>query len=133
MPVPPPEPPKPGLSPPAGDIASELLPPVPGRPTFEPGWVEATIPAPVALPPAAFGGARTDPASPGPPRPEPFLPKPERLGPDPMEGGGAMTLPARSVPLPEPLEVPAPKPLALPEPVSDGGGGMTFDEPNVGF
>src|SRR5712671_1650100 len=120
--VPPPEPPRPGLSPPEGDMASEPLPPVPGSPTFEPGCDETTIPEPVLLPPSAFGGARTDPTSPGPPRPEPLRPEPERPGPDPTEGGGGTMLLPISVPLPEPPEFPVPteEPWLVPEPVSDG-------------
>src|ERR1700746_917747 len=106
--VPLPEPPRPGLSPPEGDIASEPLPPVPGSPTFEPGCEETTTPEPALLPPSAFGGARTEPASPGPPRPNPFLPEPESPGPEPTDGGGGTTLLARSVPLPEPTEFPVP-------------------------
>src|SRR5260370_26683105 len=104
MRVPPPEPPRRGLSPPEGDMASELLPPVPGIPTFEPGCDETTIPEPALLPPSDFGGASTDPTSPGPPRPVPFLPEPERPGPEPIEGGGGTTLLAKRVPLPEPPE-----------------------------
>src|SRR5882672_3016140 len=106
--VPPPAPPSPGLSPPEGDIASEPLPPVPGIPTFEPGWGETTTPEPALLPPSALGGARTEPTSPGPPRPDPFLPDPERPGPEPMDGGGGMTFPVSTVPLPAPPEFPVP-------------------------
>src|ERR1700674_2755672 len=117
--VPPPEPPRPGLSPPEGDIASAPLPPVPGSPTFEPGCDETTIPAPAALPPSACGGARTEPTSPGPPRPVPFLPEPETPAPEPRLGGGGTTLLARSVPPPEPPEFPVPADEArlVPEPV----------------
>ena len=106
--APPPEPPRPGLSPPAGDIASEPLPPLPGIPTFEPGSDEITTPELSPFPPAPSGGARTEPASPGPPRPEPVLPEPERPEPEPAGGGGGITLPAKSAPLPDPPEFPEP-------------------------
>jgi len=129
MPVPPLVPPRPGLSPPPGDIASEPLPPLPGIPIFEPGCEEITIPELSLFPPAPLGGARTEPASPGPPRPEPVLPEPERPGPEPIEGGGGTTLPARSAPLPDPLEFPEPDGEPSPAPVIDGGGGMTFGPP----
>jgi hypothetical protein len=123
--APAPEPPRPGLSPPDGDIASEPLPPVPGSPTVEPGCDETTTPEPELLPPSALGGATTDPVSPGPPRPMPRLPEPESPDPDSSEGGGGTTLLlARSLPLPEPPEFPEP---AVPELLIDGGGGMTFD------
>src|SRR5258706_14625306 len=112
--VPPPAPPRPGLSPPEGDMASEPLPPVPGSPTFEPGCDETTIPEPVLLPPSAFGGARTDPTSPGPPRPDPFLPEPESPGPEPMEGGGGPHVPGSNVPRPAAGQFPAP---GVPKPV----------------
>src|SRR5258708_6860733 len=125
--VPPPEPPRPGLSPPEGDIASEPLPPVPGIPTFEPGWEETTIPEPALLPPSALGGASTEPVSPGPPRPNPFPPEPESPGPEPMEGGGGTTLFARSVPLAEPLKFPPPaEPYFRPDPAPNGCAGMMF-------
>ncbi len=120
------------MSPPDGDIASEFLPPVPGIPTVEPGWEEITIPEPLVLPPAPLGGARTEPESPGPPRPEPFLPEPDSPGPEPIEGGGGTTLLASSVPLPEPPEFPEPVDESWPvrEPATDGGGGMTPDAPS---
>lgn len=115
-------------------MASEPLPPVPGSPTFEPGCDESTIPEPVLLPPSPLGGPRTEPASPGPPSPNPFLPEPESPGPEPTDGGGGMTLLARSVPFPEPVEFPVPgEPWPVPAPVTDGGGGITFDPPRVGF
>ncbi len=104
--APPPEPPRPGLSPPEGDIAIEPLPPLPGIPTFEPGWDEITIPEPLVFPPSLFGGARTEPESPGPPRPTPFRPEPDSPGPEPMDGGGGTTLLASCVPLPEAPEFP---------------------------
>src|SRR5712671_6611600 len=67
-PVPPPDPPKPGLSPPEGDIASEPFTPFPGMPTLEPGCADTTTPVVSPFPPL-LGGARTEPASPGPPSP----------------------------------------------------------------
>src|SRR6202171_1914521 len=101
MPDPPPEPPTPGLSPPAGERASEpaLLP---GSPSVEPGRLETTMPEPPPLPPPPLGGASTEPASSGPPRPVPRAPRPELERPDPAvsDGGGGTTLPALRVPLP---------------------------------
>jgi len=96
IPVPPPEPPKPGLSPPAGDKARAPGPPLLGRPTFEPGWLETTKPMPGALPPELLGGALTELASNRPPRPEPRLPcpNPEIDGSPVTDGGGGTTLPA---------------------------------------
>src|SRR5580692_4706588 len=123
--APPPEPPRPGLSPPEGDIASDPLLP-PGIPTVEPGWEEITTPEPPLLPPPLLGGASADPESPGPPRPVPFLPEPESA-PEPMDGGGGTTSLARSVPLPEAPEFPDPD--GEPEAPTDGGGGMTLDAP----
>src|SRR5208282_2889668 len=127
--APPPEPPRPGLSPPDGDIASEPLLP-PGIPTVEPGWEEITTPEPALLPPPLLGGARAEPESPGPPRPVPFLPEPESA-PEPIDGGGGTTLAASSVPLPRAPEFPDPvgEPWPVPEPPTDGGGGMTLDAP----
>ena len=136
--APPPEPPRPGLSPPEGDIAIEPLPPLPGIPTLEPGWDEITIPEPLVLPGSLLGGARTEPESPGPPRATPFRPEPDRPGPEPMEGGGGITLLASCVPLPEAPEFPGlppgpPEPAAEPdpEPPTDGGGGITLDAARV--
>src|ERR1700733_10969531 len=84
IPDPPPDPPRPGLSPPDGDIASEPVPALPGTPIFNPGWLETTIPVPLALPPVFAGGAVTEPASMGPPNPVPRfpLPKPENESPE---------------------------------------------------
>jgi hypothetical protein len=52
-----------------------------------------------------------------------------------MDGAGGTTLLARRVPLPEPPEfpVPADEAIPVPEPLSEGGGGITFDPPRVGF
>src|SRR6266853_6417046 len=73
IPAPPPAPPRPGLSAPAGDIASAPLPPFPGMPTFDPGWLETTTPE--VLPPLLLvGGAVAKPASSAPPNPLPRLP-----------------------------------------------------------
>ena len=131
--APPPDPPRPGLSPPEGDMASEPLPP-PGIPTLEPGWDEITIPEPSLLPASLLGGARTEPVSPGPPRPEPFLPEPESPEPEPIEGGGGTTLFASSGARPEAPEfsLPVGEPWFVPEPPTDGAGGMTLDAPSPG-
>src|SRR5580658_10130634 len=121
IPAPPPEPPRPGLSPPEGDMASDPLPPVLGVPGLEPGSADNTTPELSLLFPAALlGGARAEPIS---PRPTPFLPEAERPEPGSAEGGGGMTLLARRVPLPEPLEflVPEVDPV-----LTDGGGGTMF-------
>jgi hypothetical protein len=78
------------------------------------------------LPPPLLGGASTEPESPGPPRPVPFLPEPESP-PEPIDEGGGTTLPASCVPLPG-----APDPDGEPWPVlppTEGGGGMTLDAP----
>jgi len=118
------------VSPPAGDIANEPLPPLPGSPTLEPGCDEITTPPLSLFPPAPLGGARTEPASPGPPRPAPFLPVPEPKAaePPPIDGGGGITLSASRVPLPDLAEFSEPdgEPWPEPEPVTDGGGGITF-------
>src|SRR5271170_1183983 len=127
MPEPPLDPPRPGLLPPAGDRASDPLPPVPGMPGLEPGWVDNITPEFSGFPPAPLGGARTEPTSPGPPRPEPFLPEPERPEPEPAEGGGGIMLLARRPPLPAAPEFRMSVPELWPE--TDGGGGMTFDAP----
>src|ERR1700686_2774159 len=132
MPVPEPAPPRPGLSPPEGDMASEPVPPLLGNPTLGPGWLESTAPA-LAPPPPAVGGARTEPASSVAPRPTPFRPKPApaELEPPPTDGGGGTTLLAKSVP----RGVPA-APLAFPVPLlvaeNDGGGATTLGMPMVG-
>jgi hypothetical protein len=125
------------LSPPEGDIAIEPLPPLPGIPTLEPGWDEITTPEPLLLPPSFLGGARTEPESPGPPSPTPFLPEPEpdSPGPEPIDGGGGTTLLASMVPLPGAPEFPEPRPEDAaeppPEPATVGGGGITFEAPRV--
>jgi len=123
---PPPEPPRPGWSPPAGDMASEPLPPV-GTPTLEPGWEDSTTPERSVLPPAPLEGASAEPASPGAPRRTPFLPEPEpeESEPPPSEGGGGTTLLASPFAvLGEPR---APVPEVAPLLATDGGGGITFD------
>lgn len=127
MPEPPPEPPRPGWSPPVGDMASEPLPPLPGSPTLSPGSSEITIPALPLAPLSPLAGASADPTSPGPPRPVPLLPEPELT-----EGGGATTLLASCVPLSELVEFALPDEEPRLEPATDGGGAMTFaprDEP----
>ena len=124
----------PGLSPPEGDIASEPFPPVPGSPTVDPGCAETTTPEPAVLPDSGFGGARTEPTSPGPPSPDPFLPEPESPDPGPTDGGGGTTLLERSEPFPELPEFPDPagKPRPAPEPATEGGGGTTLNAPRLG-
>src|ERR1700741_1708054 len=89
MPVPPPTPPKPGLLPPAGDMASDPVFGSGGTPIFDPGWLDITGPESFPLPPFV-GGAIPDPISPGAPRPGPLRPTPDpvALVPLPMEGGG---------------------------------------------
>ncbi len=99
-------------------MASEPIPPLLGRPTFGPGWLEITAPALAPLPPLV-GGARGAPASSGAPRPGPLRPEPAaRLG------GGATTLFA-STELAAALPVP-------PVPESEGGGGTTLGAPTAG-
>lgn len=124
---PPPEPPRPGLSPPEGDIASEPLPPLPGMPTLEPGCADTTIPELSLFPPAPLGGARTEPASPGAPSPEPFLPEPETPEPEPTEGGGGTILLARPVAIPLALPKRFPDAALEADPATDGGGGTTLE------
>jgi hypothetical protein len=91
-----------------------------GAPTFEPGWLDMTAPEPPPLPPPE-AGASTEPASIDPPKPLPLAPLPEPVAavPPPIEGGGGITLPARSVPPAAVLPVPRPPPD------TDGGGGTT--------
>src|ERR1700691_5639295 len=120
--APPPEPPRPGLSAPAGDIASEPLLPLPGIPTFEPGSDESTTPELSPFPPAPSGGARTEPESPGPPRPEPVRPEPERPEPEPTEGGGGGGMTLLPTDPPGPPAALRPVPEALPEETAGGGG-----------
>ena len=100
-------------------------------PTLVPGWGDTTIPERLLLPSAPLGGARTEPASPGPPRPTPFLPEPEESEEAPTEGGGGTTTLA-SVVLLEPAEFRLPLEDEL-LPATDGGGGITFDEPRAEF
>src|SRR5580692_5105885 len=119
MPAPAPAPPRPGFSPPEGDMASEPVAPLLGKPIFGPGWLEITAPALGPLP-AVVGGARGAPASNGAPRPVLLRPEPTaRLG------GGGTTLFASAVPL---ATLPAP----LPVPESEGGGGTTLGAPRDG-
>ena len=122
-----PEPPRPGLSPPEGDMARDPLPPVPGMPGLDPGSVDNTTPELSLLPVEPLGGARAEPRSPGPPSPEPLLPEPESPGPEPTEGGGGMTLLASRPPPPEPEEFRVLDPWPAVE--TDGGGGMTPEAP----
>src|SRR5580692_6497171 len=85
MPAPAPAPPRPGFSPPEGDMASEPVAPLLGKPIFGPGWLEITAPALGPLP-AVVGGARGAPASNGAPRPVLLRPEP------PARLGGGTTL-----------------------------------------
>src|ERR1700730_12722106 len=68
MPAPPPDPPRPGLSPPVGDIAKAPLPPLPGSPTFDPGWLETTTPEVLPMP-LLVGAAAETCAARAPPTP----------------------------------------------------------------
>jgi hypothetical protein len=98
--VPPPAPPRPGFAPPEGDMARDPDPPVPGTPTFDPGWFETTIPAAFPFPPE-LAGAETSPTSPAPPSPMPRLPRPRPLSEEPPEtvgGGGTTPAPNRAAP-----------------------------------
>jgi hypothetical protein len=99
-------------------------------PTLEPGWGETTIPERLLLPSAPLGGARTEPASPGPPRPTPFLPEPEESEAAPTDGGGGTTLLASVVAEFAEFRVPLEDELL---PATDGGGGITFDPPREEF
>jgi len=125
--VPLPVAPRPGLSAPAGDIASEPAPPLLGNPTFDPGWLERTAPAFASLPPfggAAAGGTASRDA------PRAIL----RSEPDPdgteapfTEGGGATTLLGRLVTVRAGALVLLPVVLA-----NEGGGATTVAIPMVG-
>src|ERR1700693_671610 len=110
MPPPPPDPPRPGLSPPEGDIARAPLPPLPGRPTFDPGWLETTTPE--ALPPLLLvGGGVATTASRAPPSPTPRLPLPWPVSeppPDADGGGGITAVPVPIPPATERCAEPAP-------------------------
>src|SRR5579872_4784968 len=130
--LPPPAPPRPGFSPPVGDMASEPVPPLLGSPTFGPGWLEITAPAVAPLPPL-FAGALPISASSGEPRPTPFLSSPVPAGPEPpaTEGGGGTMLLASNVPPGAPAPPPV-LPWPPPAPASEGGGGTTLGAPSVG-
>ncbi len=98
-------------------MAREPAPALPGMPILDPGWLETTMPVPLPLPPLSFGGAATDPASIGPPRPEPRLPRPRPDSEPASEtaGGGGTA------------ETPPPKPVIVgcckePPPTWTGGG-----------
>src|SRR5579864_3542222 len=97
--APPPDPPNPGLSPPDGDMASEPAPALPGMPIFDPGWLETTMPVPLPLLPLLLAGAATEPASIGPPKPAPRLPRPMPESEPSATGGGGTT----AVPPPRPV------------------------------
>src|SRR5579862_2889815 len=99
-PLPPPDPPKPGLSPPEGDIAKAPFPPLPGRPSFEPGWLETTTPDALPLP-VLVGGAVAKPASKAPPSPAPRFPRPWPVSEPPESAGvGGTTEADMVVPVP---------------------------------
>jgi hypothetical protein len=97
---------------------------LPGTPTADPGWLETITPLPEPVPPAGEGGAKTEPASRGPPRPPPLfpLPCPESGSPVLRLGGGgtiwddpkALPRAPRLPPEPEPSEA------------TLGGGGTTL-------
>src|ERR1700674_451472 len=100
---PPPDPPNPGFAPPDGDMAREPAPALPGTPILDPGWLDTTIPVPPPLPPLLVGGAASEPASIGPPRPSPRFPRPRpESEPPPETAGGGGTTP---VPPPKPVIV----------------------------
>jgi|HubBroStandDraft_2_1064218.scaffolds.fasta_scaffold280446_1 hypothetical protein len=131
MPVPPPAPPTPGLSPPVGESASPPLL-LAGSPTFDPGSLEMTAPAFDPLPPFVVGAAGA-PTLRGAPMPVPRCPLPELDEGElpPTDGGGGTTFVARSVPLGAPLP-PAFGPVPPPALVTEGGGGTTLGAPSVG-
>ena len=127
---PPPAPPSPGLSPPAGDMESDPRLVLGGAPTLEPGRLETM--APLLPLPLLFGGVMADPGSRALPSPGPFRPSPEptEFVPPLTEGGGGTTLLARV-----PVRVPAPPPtlpVPPPAPESVGGGGTTVGFPRYG-
>src|SRR6266478_2318122 len=103
IPDPPPEPPSPGLSPPEGDIAKAPLPPLPGMPTFDPGWLERTTPE-VLPPPLLLGGAAARPASSAPPNPVPRFPLPGPVIEPPAANDGAGGTTAVPEPIPPAME-----------------------------
>lgn len=125
IPAPPPEPPRPDFAFPEGDIAKEPGVALPGVPRADPGALETITPFPAPVPPAGEGGARTEPASSGPPSPPPRvpLPCPEVRSPRPTLGGGGTTSPGPRLP-----EVPRAW-LRFRLPASEpklGGGGTTL-------
>src|SRR5713101_6335152 len=108
-------------------MAREPLPPLPGMPTLEPGCADTTTPVLSLVPPALLGGARTEPASPGPPRPKPFLPEPETPLLVPTDGGGGTTLLATAFPAPVTLPIRFPAAPPEPWPPTEGGGGTMLE------
>jgi hypothetical protein len=130
---PPPEPPRPGLSPPEGDMASDPLPPVPAFQRWSRVRPTTRLQNCLLFPPAPLGGARSEPTSPGPPRPLPFCRSRKDQSLSRADGGGGTTLLAkRDVRYPSrrsSARSRAGEPWPAPEPLTDGGGGMTFDAP----
>ena len=131
--VPPPAPPSPGLSPPEGDIASEPVPPLLGRPTFDAGLGRNHCTSIGAAASTHVGGARFAPASSGAPRPAPLRPEPPPFVPDPPPTDRwrrndivGQQRAARSAAPPPVLPVPPPLPASV------GGGGTTFGTPTLG-
>ena len=127
--VPPFAPPKPDLSPPEGDIASDPVLPLMGSPSLVPGWLEITVPASLPLPPL-FGGVSPEPASRGAPSPVPRRPRPEPVALEPplTAGGGGTTFSASILP-PEVPAAPPVLPAPPPFPASAGGGAITLGFP----
>ncbi len=104
-----PAPPRPGLSPPVGDMASEPVPPLLGSPTLEPGWLEITAPA---LGATATAGGRGEACAGVERCPEAGAAATQagasrRTELPPTEGGGGTILLASSVL----ARIPAPPPL----------------------
>src|SRR5215469_2157945 len=131
MPVPPAAPPRPGVSPPAGDMASKPVVALGGTPIFVPGWLDITVPDSFPLPPLT-GGVGAAPVSRGAPRPGPLrpVPEPRPFGSPLTDGGGGGTFWARSLP-PVPAAPPV-VPAPPPGPPTVGGGGTTLGFPTYG-
>ena len=121
--APPPDPPRPGLSPPDGDMASEPLPP-PGISTLEPGWDEITIPEPSLLPALLLGGAKPSRYLRGH-RAGTFSAGAQIVEPEPIDGGGAHAAPSCGAwPRRQILRFKSGNPVCA-WPPTDGAGGWT--------